>query len=432
MEANNVEVSRFWTYLSGLLTFEAPLWNWRQQLGNDIDFEHFRETYLLPTNKIGSLIICPKRCDYFCGFRKIRKNDGGAFRAVCHKNKKDSFPIAEEEVLIYGVNYGVLLPKTALVLGIQPLIAPFQTWEDAWKMGTLRLGNRILPVFFTLRNWNHKVIDLILNLNRTENRPYILLLTSAKVISPTSLKALEDSGSLFLPLNEVLDFNRNAEPVLVRPLDSYFESLLVPPSAEPEPENIFRRCGDAWEVRFAGGEKFMLTGANTGAKYIQYMLQHPNQDMPVVNIVKMISEVYALPDEFEDITNGFSINSLPEGNTGNVADALAIRQYLAEERELVREIEAAEDSGDNVMMSQLARDLKLVRMAISQAVSPAGQRKLLGDPELKVANAFRNSVNYAITRIERYDVELARHLQKTIKCGSLPEYSPENDIKWSF
>jgi len=270
MEADSMKLSRFWTYLSGLLTFEAPLWNWRQRLGNDIDFEHFRETYLLPTDKTGSLIICSKRCDYSCGFRKVRENDDGTFRAVCHKNKKDAFSIPEAEVLVYGVNYGVLLPKTALVLGIQPLIAPFQTWDEAWKMGTLRIGNRILPVFFTLRNWNHKVIDLILNLNRLENRPYILLVTSAKVISPTSLKALEDSGSLFLPLNEVLDFNRNAEPILVRPLESYFESLLVQPASESESDNIFRRCGDAWEVRFAGGKKFMLTTGHTGATYLHF------------------------------------------------------------------------------------------------------------------------------------------------------------------
>jgi len=226
MEANNIGMSRFWTYLGGLLTFEAPLWNWRQRLGNDIDFEHFRETYLLPTNKTGSLIICPQRCDYSCGFRKVRENGDETFRAVCHKNKKDAFLIAKKEVLIYGVNYGVLLPKTALSLGIQPLIAPFQTWNEAWKMGTLRVSDRILPVFFTLRNWNHKVIDLILNLNRTENQPYILLVTSTKVISPTSLKALEDSGSLFLPLNEVLDFNRDAEPMLIRPLESFLKNLI--------------------------------------------------------------------------------------------------------------------------------------------------------------------------------------------------------------
>jgi len=232
MDVNNVAESRFWTYLSGLLTFDVPLWNWRQRLGNDFDFEHFRETYLLPTDKTGSLIICPKRCDYSCGFRKIKENDDSTMRAVCHKNKKNSFPIERDEALIYGVIYGVLLPKVAQTLGIQPLIAPFQTWDEAWKMGTLRIGNRIFPVFFTLRNWDHKVIDLILNLNRMEKRPYILLVTSAKVISPTCLKALEDSDSLFLPLNEVMDFNRDAEPVLIRPLESFLKNL-IPVTSEP-------------------------------------------------------------------------------------------------------------------------------------------------------------------------------------------------------
>jgi|GEM_PF-1686741 len=437
MEADSMKLSRFWTYLSGLLTIEAPLWNWRQRLGDDIDFEHFRETYLLPTDKTGSLIICPKLCDYSCCFRKIKENDDGTFRAVCHKNKKDSFPIAEEELLIYGVNYGVLLPKTALALGIQPLIAPFQTWEDAWKMGTLKVGGKVLPVFFTLRNWNHKVIDLILNLNRLEHRPYLLLVTSAKVISPTSLKALEDSGSLFLPLNEVLDFNQDAEPILIRPLESYFESLLVQPIPEPEPENIFRKCGDAWEIRFNGGEKFMLTTGHTGATYLHFMLARPNVATAVVEIMKSVSGESGdcvSPDRLDedDLSAGYSLSDLPNKQADFIADEAAIRQYRQEMQLIMKEIADAEAAGDNITAEQLRQDLNELMAAVNEVVSPMNQGKRFLDQVKRLIDSFRKSVNFTIGRIEIHDIKAAAHFNRNIKFGQGPGYFPENQIDWDL
>jgi len=427
--------SRFWTYLGGLLHFEAPLWNWRQRLGNDIDFEYFRETYLLPTDKTGSLIICPKRCDYSCGFRKVRKNDDGTMRAVCHKNKKDSLPISEEDELLYGVNYGVLLPKVAQTLGAQPLIAPFQTWDDAWKMGSLKIGGKVLPVFFTLRNWNHKVIDLILNLNRMEPRPYLLLVTSAKVISSTSMKALEDSGSLFLPLNEVLDFNAEAEPVLIRSLDSYFESLLVQPAPEPEPDNIFRRCGDAWEVRFNGGQKFMLTTGHTGATYLHFMLARPNTTTPVIEIMKSVSGesedyVSSVRIDMDEFSDGFSFRNAPVTVAGNIADETAIRQYREEINLLSGELEVARASGDNITAEQLENDLERLTSAVYEAVAPDGQRKKLADHMKKTSDAFRRPVVFAIEKIAAHNERLAAHFRDTIRYGQNPGYFSGNTIRW--
>ena len=435
MATDSIKVSLFWTYLSRLLTFEAALWNWRQQLADSLDFERFRQTYLRPTDKMASLIICPKHCDESCGFRKIKENGDGTFRMVCHKNKKDAFQVSESELLIYGVNYGVLLPKTALALGIQPLIAPFQTWDDAWKMGTLRIGNHVLPVFFTLRNWEHKIIDLILNLNRMENRPYLLLVTSAKVISPTSLKVLEDSGSLFLPLNEVLDFNQDGEMNLIRPLRSYFESLLIEPPPEPEPNNIFRRCGDAWEVCFNGEEKFMLTGANLGAAYLHFMLARPNVATPVLEIMKRVSGESGecvSPDRLseDDLSSGYSLSDLPGGQSDFIADEAAIRQYRQEMQLIAKEIADAEAAGDNITAEQLRQDLSDIAEILNGMVSEIGQKKLLNDPLKRVANAFRNAIGRTLDRIREYDEPLVSHLSQSLRLGYYPVYLPTVKYEW--
>ena len=436
MKVNNMETSKFWTYLSGLLAFEAPLWNWRQRLGGDMDFELFRETYLLPKDKFAWLIICPKRCDHACGFRKIRENDDGSQKAVCHKNKKESFVIAKNEVLMYGVNYGVLLPEIAQTLGIQSIIAPFQTWEEAWEMGTIKIGNRILPVFFTLRNWDYKVIDLIFDLNCMVNGQYILLVTSGEVISQTSVKALERNGSLFIPLNEVLDFNQKAELMLIRPLDSYLETLQPdPPYVEAEPDNIFRKCGDAWEVRFAGGEKFMLTTGNTGASYLHFMLARPNVATPVIEIMRSISgesENYVASDhiDMDDFSDGFSFRDAPITEADNIADETSIRKYREEIKLLSGEWDAAKASGDNITAQQLEADLERLTAAIYEAVAPDGQRKKLADQMKRLVDAFRASVNFTIEKIAIHDVQLAEHLILRVRHGQNPGYFSPEDVNW--
>ena len=426
------KTSDFWTFISKRLSAEAALADWRLMLGDKLDFEKLQRGYLAPTGKMARDIMCPDQCNPSCGFRKVCEWEG-QYEAVCRERRRKDYNIEKADALFFTVKPSGLLPEITKIFKIIPHIEEFGKEEDTWKLGVVPApGGKSATVYLTLKVWNHEIMDLIFRLNCEERKPYILLVTARKIVHGTSKKVLNDMGSAFVPLNEVLDFNADTEFELLR--ECNLPQLVNPPipEPEPEPENIFRKCGDAWEVRFDGGEKFMLTGVDTGANYIHYLLQHPNQGVPAVNIVRKISGESCLPEDFEDMTDGFSVNSLPAGNTDKVADFPAIRQYREEEHKLIQEIENAEDSGDNVLLAQLQNDLKMIRKAINQAVSPSGQHKLLGDPELKVTNSFRNSVNYAIDRIDRHDEQFAAHLRKTIKCGRIPEYAPDSDVEWTF
>ena len=47
-----------------------------------------------------------------------------------------------------------------------------------------------------------------------------------------------------------------------------------PAPSHPLGENVFRRKGQAWQVRFAGGEEFILLPSK-GAAYLHLLLQRP-------------------------------------------------------------------------------------------------------------------------------------------------------------
>ena len=258
-----------------------------------------------------------------------------------------------------------------------------------------------------------------------------------KILNPSSEQLLTEHGAKFVPLNETLDFNCKTELALMRPLD--IAGLFVNPDSEPEPEpeNIFRKCGDSWEIRFDGGGKFMLNSADTGATYLHFMLSRPNTMTPVIEIVRSFSgetgsgRVDNLLNS-DGILDGYALADLPANGTGDIADARAIRQYRQEAELLSAEMDKARDAGDNITLQQLQQDMERISAAINEAVSPVGQKRKFTEQINYIVSAFRNAVNYAIGKIDNHDPLLAEHFNCAIRYGRMPGYFPDNNINWEL
>jgi hypothetical protein len=351
--------------------------------------------------------------------------------------RKD-YNIEKADALFFTVKPSGLLPEITKIFKIIPHIEEFNNEEDTWKLGVVPLsGGKSATVYLTLKVWKHEIMDLIFRLNCEEHKPYILLVTARKIIHGTSEKVLNDMGAAFVPLNEVIDFNAQTELELLR--ECNLAQLVTPPTPDPElePENIFRKCGDAWEVRWQGGEKFMLTTGNTGASYLNFMLRHANVSTPVAEIMRSVSgetmdyvSAYRLDEN--DISSGYSMSDLPSGNSGVIADNKALEQYRQEIQLLRKEIIEAEADGDNITVEQLQQDLDKLTAAINEAVSPTGQKRMLNSSLRTIENSFRNIINRTIKKITEYDIDLAEHLKNSITCGTNPIYAPSVNIYWNL
>jgi hypothetical protein len=232
-----------------------------------------------------------------------------------------------------------------------------------------------------------------------------------------------------------LDFNADTELELLR--ECNLAQLVAPPTPEPEPEpaNIFRKCGDAWVVKYDGGEKFMLTNCNTGAAYLHFMLARPNENTPIMEIIRKVSgesENVMSVDRLEDgiLTGGYSFGGLPDSLADNIADDLALEQYKQEIDKIKHDIETAKSVGDNITTEQLEQDLQNLTSKINEIISPAGQRKKYPDQVNNIVTSFRNAVNYTIDKIDEHDEELARHFKCSIKFGRVPKYFTEGNFNW--
>jgi hypothetical protein len=428
--------NNFWTFISKRLKAEAALADWRLMLGDKLDFDKLQQQYLTPTGKMANLVMCPKQCNPSCGFRKVCEWEE-KYEAACREWPLKSYKIEKADALFFTVKPSGLLPEITKIFKITPHIEEFNNEEDTWKLGVVPIpGGKSATVYLTLKVWNHEIMDLIYRLNCEERRPYILLVTARKIIHGTSQKVLNDMCSAFVPLNEVLDFNAQTEFELIR--ECNLIQLVTPSAPEPESEleNIFRKCGDAWEVRFAGGEKFILTGVETGAKYLHFMLAKPNVATPVVEIMRgfAVEKDIQFIESIDDgnLSDGYDITDFPLAKADNIADATALRQYRQEIILLNRNIADAIENGDNVTAEQLQHDLDRITCAINEAVSPAGQKKKFVDQKKNLIDACRNAVNFTIGKISIYDSALERHFRTTIKCGQTPGYFPDGSISWEL
>ena len=116
------------------------------------------------------------------------------------------------------------------------------------------------------------------------------------------------------------------------------------------PENIFRRSGGAWQVRFGGRKPFTVLPW-LGASYIHALLSSPGESKPAIDIVSRasidccdhaISTHDAIGAGLESATNPL-LESL-----GHISDWEAIKAYRAQAAELLVDLERARQDRDNV------------------------------------------------------------------------------------
>ena len=208
---------------------------------------------------------------------------------------------------------------------------------------------------------------------------------------------------------------------------------VVPVYQEQIPDNVFRRNGGAWQVRFKGQRAFTVLPW-LGASYIHYLLVAPGEPRPAIEIVcstavdfcdQAISVKEAIDEGLQSASNPL-LESL-----GNVSDWDAVKEYRAKGRELLIGIEDARRDNNNVLVAQYEKDLAMVTAKINEAVGIGGKLKQAKDKRKNIRDSFRNAVNRVIKKqIRQTDPALADHLTKAITFGNTPRYIPEDGLAW--
>ena len=123
---------------------------------------------------------------------------------------------------------------------------------------------------------------------------------------------------------------------------------------------VFRRTHRVWEVIFGGGRPFHLADT-LGAKYLDYLLHHPNEPIAAFDL-----EVAVQPEKGEA---RFRNSVQPE------SDARAQREYQQALRRLEAERQAAQAAGNREELERLEVEIAALAAALQGGCAPdTGQR----------------------------------------------------------
>ena len=205
------------------------------------------------------------------------------------------------------------------------------------------------------------------------------------------------------------------------------------PSEEPS-GNTFRKEGEYWTIGYRG---LVIRLRNTkGLRYIAYLLQHPNRQFPVLDVVAPVEGTTKQPeaDAYARMTGdqlaeyGLAISHGRDAEP--LLDAQARSEYRTRVQELQEEIDEAERNNDSERAANLKEELDLILEQLRAASGLGGRGRRASSPAERARVNVTKQVGKALQRIERGHEALGRHLRNAIRTGAFCNYSPDTPTDW--
>lgn len=221
--------------------------------------------------------------------------------------------------------------------------------------------------------------------------------------------------------------NESRLPISVSSVSAVQETL---------PDNVFRRKGQAWQVRYNGGKDFIILPTK-GAEYLCSLLAKPNEEIPIVELVcgATIDHCNHLVETQDAIDNGLRIstNNPIFKSVGKVADWPALRDYRDELAQRQADLERAKDENDSIEILQCEQDIAITLGLINETIGAGKNLKDALNKKKNLIDSSRKATKSVIGKIGDTDKAFAEHLNESFPLyGALPAYRPKNSIKWEI
>lgn len=184
----------------------------------------------------------------------------------------------------------------------------------------------------------------------------------------------------------------------------------------PLSDFVFRKKGQVWEVRYAGGQDFILLPSK-GAAYLHILLAHRGTSF---SVTKLAAVVARRPEEYL------------LGDAGDGSDREAIAAYRARYEELNADMEDSRSRQDVDGETRIREEMEDLAAQIKRDQGLGGRLRKDLDVKDRVRKAVRAAIRRTVDEIRKYDGRLAEHLNApTLNCGWNPCYDPRDPVDWT-
>ena len=181
-----------------------------------------------------------------------------------------------------------------------------------------------------------------------------------------------------------------------------------------EESNAFLKEGQYWTFSYKG--KTVRLKDSKGLKYISYLLDNPEREVPVFELVSFVEKKFG----FAEFTNSENILGQKE-----ILDLTKARQELKED------LEEAERNSDIEKSAKIKEEISQIEEYVSASTGIGGKsRKFNGNEKIRISVTKRIGASLAV--IKKEHPELSLHLNNSIRRGWSCSYFPNERIHWGL
>lgn len=286
--------------------------------------------------------------------------------------------------------------------------APFTIGPHLWHLGSLSRGggNR----------------DLLLYLGGSP----LPAATMPCLARPLVLVADPEAGGLDLPHLALVKLLRPERGEASIDHD-YLEAVLSSGRGAASPY-LFRHEGQSWAIAYQGRSLPPL-GNLVGLRHLAFLLQRPHQEFsPLVLIAEMELET-------SHQRAGVSKETQPRlAQSGLLAvEPSTLLRIKAGLKDCDARLTQAQWHQDDVVARRVQEERNAILREYLTSTDRWGKPRVIASAHTRAANSVTRAVTRAIRRLETYDMELGRHLDRCVARKSTCVYRPEDPAPaWVF
>ncbi|MCM6777605.1 AAA family ATPase [Nocardia sp. CDC159] len=186
--------------------------------------------------------------------------------------------------------------------------------------------------------------------------------------------------------------------------------------ANIQAENIFRREGAVWTLRFADRTAHLPDAK--GLRDLHLLLANPGYDIPSIELIGVPGDPTARAAE--------SLGAEP------MLDEQAKAAYRHRLATLDAEIDRATALGADERAVRLDRERAALLAELRRAAGLAGRTRTLGDEAERARKTVSARVRDTLRRLDREHPELAEHLRASVALGVVCGYHPHREVRWAL
>ena len=182
-----------------------------------------------------------------------------------------------------------------------------------------------------------------------------------------------------------------------------------------------RRDVDFWTVRY-GADAFRLKDMK-GLRFLQTLLQHPGQDLHVVDLAGGAAEIAEI-----------GVREATGGAAGELLDAASRAAYKHRLEDLRDELEEAERFNDRERALRARSEIEFLGEELARAVGLGGRDRNAGSATERARVNVTRTIAAVLKKISASSPALGEHLTATIRTGYFCSYTPDprRPVSWSL